>query len=332
MIKFISLIAFYLALNTANGQQYTTLVLKGGGIRGIAYAGAIKVLEEKNVLQNINNVAGTSVGAIVASLIAVGYNAEEIKDIMMKLKIEEFNDGQFFFIGGQKRLRKNFGWYKGEVLEDWLGDLIKAKTGNANTTLAQLHDLALKNKKIKNLYITTTNLSKQRMEIFSWQNHPNISIKTAVHASIAIPLYFSAVLLDSNDNRIKRPGNTKLFSVYIDGGLLANYPLNIFDSANLNSHTLGLKLERPEQIEFSKTSSGIAPYNIYGFNSYIAALYNIVIENLNKNESQKEEQGRTIYISTNNLGPKVRHIPNSEKEILYDNGMKAAKAFFLKNP
>ena len=62
---------------------YTNLALEGGGIRGIAYAGAFKVLEQKGVLQNIENVAGSSAGAIAGVLIAVGYNAAEIDSMLM---------------------------------------------------------------------------------------------------------------------------------------------------------------------------------------------------------------------------------------------------------
>jgi len=315
-------------------QQYKYLVLKGGGIRGIAYTGALKVLEDKHITQDIERVAGTSVGAITGTLFALGYNADQMQEIMLGLDISSFNDGEWFFIGGQKRVRKNYGWYKGKRLEQWVGRHIKTQTGDEQTTFMQLHHLAQTNKKYKDLYITATNLTKQRTEVFSWESYPDMPIKTAVKASAAIPLYFGAVFIDSLGNIINQPKKNVNYNVYVDGGLLANYPINIFDTkediaANvIDNYTLGLNLERPEQIAYSKEQEGIAPYNIHSFFSYVAALYNLTIEQLNKNTNQAEERKHSIYISTSNLSPKVRHITIEQKKMLFHNGSEGAKAFF----
>jgi NTE family protein len=116
-------------------QRYTNLVLEGGGIRGVAYVGALKTLQEQNLMQGIKQIAGTSVGSIVAGMVAVGYTADEMKHIMNELKLQKFNDGRSFFIGGTHRMKTNYGWYRGEKIERWIGELIKDKTGNAELTL-----------------------------------------------------------------------------------------------------------------------------------------------------------------------------------------------------
>jgi len=320
---------------TSSAQPYKYLVMKGGGIRGIAYTGAIKVLEEENISQHIEKVAGTSVGAIVGSLYSVGYTAEEMEDLMLGLDIKTFNDGQGYFIGGQRRLRKNYGWYKGNKLEAWIGDLIEEKTGIENITFMQLHILAQKNKNFRDLYVTATNLSKQRLEVFSWETYPDMPVLIAVRASVAIPLYYRAVLLDSAGNVVDKPNAATQNDVFIDGGILDNYPLTIFKDSNnttesVSQYTLGLKLERPEQIDFYKNADGIAPYHINSFGSYLAALYNMLMEQLNKNLTHEEEKKHTIYISTSNLSPRVRHMSDEQKKLLYDNGFDAAKHFFEK--
>jgi len=317
----------------ASAQQYKYLVLKGGGIRGIAYAGALKVLEEKKITDGIERVAGTSVGAIVGTLFSVGYSAGQIEEIMFEQDIAAFNDGEGYFIGGQKRLRKKYGWYKGKNLEQWIGGLIKAQTGDENTTLLQLHELAKKDKRYKDIYVTATNLTKQSLEIFSWESHPGMPVKTAVRASAAIPIYFAAVFLDSSGKVIEKPKKDRHYNVYVDGGVLDNYPIDIFKDAqgnpnSINEHTLGLKLERPEQIIYSQSHDGIAPYDIHSFTSYIGALYNLIIEQLNKRVSEEEERKHTIYISTSNLNPRVRHITKEQKELLFNNGMEGARKFF----
>ena len=334
-IKYMSRIVFILIAVLlpilAPAQQYKYLVLKGGGIRGIAYVGALQVLENKKITTGIEKVAGTSVGAITGTLFSMGYTAAQMEDIMLGLDIATFNDGEWFFLGGQKRMRKNYGWYKGNKLEQWIGTQIKQQTGSDNTTFLQLHQLAATDKRYKDLYITATNLTKQRIEIFSWETHPDMTIKTAVRASAAIPLYFGAVFIDSTGKVTEHPDNNNSYDVYVDGGLLANYPINLFNNdpqETINEYTLGLKLERPEQIEYAKQHTGIAPYHINSFSGYIAALYNLTIEQLNKSIPYPEEKQHTIYISTSNLNPRVRHITSQQKELLFHNGAEAAEQFF----
>ena len=326
-------------LTSITYAQYENLVLEGGGIRGIAFTGALKVLEEKQVLPQIEKVAGTSVGAIVGALISVGYSSDELRNIMFDLKVQTFNDGEGFFIGGQKRLRNHYGWYKGDELENWMGELIRRKTGSSDLSFQQLHNMHLQNSSYKDLYVTSTNLTLQRAETFCWTTMPDMKIKTAVRISASVPLYFSATFLDNAGNIVKHPGLSKNHQVYVDGGILQNYPINMFDSSaneitvpgnehTINSKTLGLKLERPEQISHYNSNNDIAPYNINSLKNYVGALYNIVIENLNRKQSYQDECFRTVYISTNNISPKVKKVSVNHKQLLYDNGREAAEKFF----
>lgn len=323
-----------MAITTASyAQPYKNLALEGGGIRGIAYAGAVKVLEEHKITDGLHNIAGTSVGAIAATLLCVGYNADELKQIMFSLKVQTFNDGKGIFIGGQQRTRKQFGWYRGDMLEKWTGRLIAARTGSEHTTFSQLHALAAKDHRFKDLYVVATNLSQQKAEVFSYKTYPDMELKTAVRASVSIPLYFSAVFLDSNGHRIRRPSATDRYSVFLDGGILVNYPLQVFDSVgngryDADSSTLGLKLERPEQVGYyGAANRNIAPYEIKNFRTYIAALYNLILEKLNRDQAFEHEAFRTIYISTSNMNPRVRHISAQQKQQMYDAGLEAAQKF-----
>lgn len=67
MKPLILIICFPLLSFSQQNYTYKNLVLEGGGIRGLAYPGALQVLEGKGVLKNINRVAGTSAGAIIAT-------------------------------------------------------------------------------------------------------------------------------------------------------------------------------------------------------------------------------------------------------------------------
>ncbi len=63
-------------------SQFRNLVFEGGGVKGIAYAGAIQVLEKQNILEDIRRVAGASAGAITAALLSAGASSRDIEEIV----------------------------------------------------------------------------------------------------------------------------------------------------------------------------------------------------------------------------------------------------------
>ena len=65
-------------------------IFQGGGVKAIGHLGAIKALEERGF--RCVKAAGSSAGAIVASLLIVGYNADELKDIIMNLDITKMKE------------------------------------------------------------------------------------------------------------------------------------------------------------------------------------------------------------------------------------------------
>lgn len=322
---------------------YQNLALEGGGIRGIAYAGVFAVLEQKGILQNIEKVAGSSAGAIAGLMISLGYQAGEIDSMMAELRIQEFNDGGGGALGKYIRVKNNYGLYKGERFEKWLQMLVAGKTGNPLLSFAALHQLKQQNPLLKDLYVTGTNLSKQQLQIFSHEHSPQMPIALAVRISSSIPFYFEPIALNNRFEEIKKDADSSLeVNYYIDGGLLCNYPVGMFDScenkenplncfdATLNPLTLGIKLERPEQIDSLKNNSiAIPPYHPQNLQEYFAAFSNLLIETLSrKYPNLANERGRTIYVSYGNIESTPRKMKPHEKKLLYDNGVKAALAFF----
>ena len=63
-------------------QKYENLVFEGAGIRGLAYCGVIRELENRNIPDEIKNVGGTSAGAITALMFSIGYNSGDMYDII----------------------------------------------------------------------------------------------------------------------------------------------------------------------------------------------------------------------------------------------------------
>ena len=156
--------------------KYTCL-FGGGAIRGAAYAGAVKALEELNIIPE--NIGGSSVGSIVAALIAVGYNADDIKEIFLDVNFDLFRDFQF-------GLGPKFALSKGEVFLEWIRDLIEKKFYGDNYEKGKNKAVTFSELE-KNLYIITTDLSNFECKEFSKFETPDFEIATAVRISCSMP-------------------------------------------------------------------------------------------------------------------------------------------------
>lgn len=173
--------------------EYTCL-FGGGAIRGAAYCGTLKAMEELGI--NPNTVAGSSVGSVIAGLIAVGYNAEELKDVFMQVNFELFRDLQFA-IGPQ------FALSKGEVFLDWLRELIEKKYYGEKYKKGS-HKAVTFNDLDKNLVIITTDLSSFECKEFSKCETPDFEVATAIRISCSMPglmkpyEYNNRVLIDGD--------------------------------------------------------------------------------------------------------------------------------------
>lgn len=321
--------------------KYRNLVMEGAGVKGFAYAGAIQVLDSMGILKDIQRVAGTSVGAIQGTLLAVGYSSDEIIELTSHIPLRKFNDGAWMLAGGISRLRKHFGWYKGEKIAHWIEDLIEAKTGNGQITFAELHAQCAE-KGYKDLYITGTDLTYQILRVFSYENYPNMRIRDAVRISLSIPFYYRAVLMDDEGKIYDKPNGQQLLHVMVDGGVLSNYPIFLFDSARYinnsvpnaetvteNPETLGLLMEMPEQIKYNTRQPGISPLAIYTINDYMRALYHTLIDKVNPEVTHPNGLRRTIAINNLNMSGRVRGLPKKTIATLVENGREGARKFFI---
>jgi len=308
--------------------EINNLVFEGAGIRGIAYCGALKELEERGLISNIQRTAGTSAGALMAMCVSLGYTSSELSEIISVTDFKEFNDGKYFFFGGINRLNHWFGWYRIGKVDKWLGKLIEAKTGNPDITFAELHS-----RNFKDLYITGTCLNKQKSILFSYETYPNMRILDAVKISMSIPLYFEAVFMDKEGRIIRHPSRKDTLDIMVDGGFTSNLPIHVFDSLassfpamynpQVNYHTVGFRIDSDSQIEKDSAGSGLAEIPIVNMKTYLGAFYNIVIENLNRQTLTREDWARTVSISDGGIGPRLRRLSKADIDILQANGRMA---------
>ena len=154
-----------------NPLKYTCL-FGGGAIRGLAYVGTIRALEELNVEFDI--IGGSSVGSIFATLLACGYKSYELENLFMKVNFELFKDIHLGF-------GKGMALSKGGIFVDWLNELISQKSELNTKTPLTFKDLE------QDLVIITTNLKKFNTQEFSKIETPDFEIAKAIRISSSMP-------------------------------------------------------------------------------------------------------------------------------------------------
>lgn len=154
-----------------NPLKYTCL-FGGGAIRGLAYVGAIRALEELNVEFDI--IGGSSVGSIFATLLACGYKSYELENLFMKVNFELFRDIHLGF-------GKNIALSKGGIFVDWLNELITEKSDIKPKKNLTFNDLE------QDLVIITTNLKDFNTQEFSKFETPDFEIANAIRISSSMP-------------------------------------------------------------------------------------------------------------------------------------------------
>lgn len=310
-------------------HNYEYLVFSGGGIKGICFTGALGVLEELNVLYSetngfkIKGIAGVSAGSIIASLLAVGYTPLELMDIMSKIDFEEIADDKLGYFRDTINFVENWGVCPGNYIMELMGDLIKQKTGNADYTLEDL----MNDKQLK-LVIVSTNMNYEKSVYLYAGNqikeYSNIPIRVAVRMSMGIPCMFEPYEYNNN--------------YFVDGGMLDNYPLHVFDGEypgdiksrlNLcspNPKVLGLKI-LPDDEE--KNYDIVDNNNIDGIFSYFAAFVNMFLVENERRIMTPSFWTRTIFINTPDYALTKFKITDEEMEELIISGKKCTRNFFF---
>lgn len=211
----------------------------------------------------IKRVAGTSAGSIVAMLVAMGATAAKVGEIVGGTSFNKFKDKNLL------GLFRKYGIYKGDALRKWLQTQasVLLGSGGAGVTFEQLPHI--------DLTVIGTDLTGQAPAVFSRSTTPKMSVVEAVRISASIPLFFCAV----------RDGG----SVYVDGGVSWNYPIDIFDQDTPDkSKTLGFKLAGDAQLPPAT--------NINDLKDYVEALLSFMLDQLNQAHVHSGDEERTVFI------------------------------------
>lgn len=327
--------------------QFRNLIFEGGGVKGIAYIGAMQILENRGLLPEIRRVGGASAGAINALIFALGYSIQEQKEILQSTDFRKFMDDSFGVIRDIRRLAREFGWHKGDFFASWVGDLIRERLGNERATFGDLRDAGR-----PELYMIGTNLSTGYTEAFSDERHPDMPLATAVRITMSIPLFFAAV----------RHGPRS--DIYVDGGVQLNYPVKLFDRESYidmerepeaarpteyynknnarfqlarpgrspyvyNRQTLGLRLDTAEEIGLYRYDEPLAGKPIKGFTDYARGLLGAIMNVQQNIHLHGDDWQRTVYINTLDVGTVDFDISAEKKLALLNEGITGAERYFV---
>jgi NTE family protein len=283
-----------------NNLKYTC-IFGGGAIRGFAYIGALKALKELNI--ELDTLAGSSVGAIFAGLIAVGYEYDEIEEMLMKINFDLFKD---------IKIGKDFGLCKGEHFLEWIQELIEKKFYGENYIKGKNPPVKFSDLQ-RNLVIITTNLANFCCKEFSNFKTPDTEIAYAIRISASMPGLMHPIKL----------GNI----ILVDGDLQKSWPLWKL-SENLSKQKERI-LEFRLEGDFDINKSGKLNF----INSVYSCITAIATKNIANNYALKDKFDYIII----NTGSEIIvdfNIDKQKRENLINLGYKQTKEYFsyhLKN-
>ncbi|HYO39607.1 MAG TPA: patatin-like phospholipase family protein [Nocardioidaceae bacterium] len=242
----------------AADSRVADVVLEGGGVKGLALAGALQPFGDAG--WSFARVGGTSAGALVGAVLAAlqqhGEPVSRIEDIARTLDFRRFPDrglpgrllGPLGFLADGLSVLFEDGAYEGRYLRRWLSGVLR------DLGVATFGDLRTDDpgddgspRHRWRLAVTTTDLSRKRLVYLPWQydeyglDPDEQPVVDAVRASASIPYFFEPVSLTG-------PRGT---STLVDGALVSNYPIGMFDredGAAPRWPTIGIRLSAPDAL------------------------------------------------------------------------------------
>lgn len=338
---------------------YTNLVFEGGGAKGIAFVGAMRAYNQLFDLSKLQRVAGSSAGAMMALLLGLRYTVEEIDTIMNNLDLTSFMDapslvGRAEGLWGRHSLYK----FKGDALLEWAKQCVAKKLGQPDATFEDA-----KRAKCRDMFFTVTNLSRRVTEILSTEHTPNAPLAVAVRTSMSFPGAFCPMYFSISDKGVFT--NDPHGDVYIDGGVLSNYPIRLFDryrylsegeqkkilesvkrsptnlvvqervrtelsetspnSFHINPDSFGFRLDSPQEIKRFDLGQRPPPQPSDGLLDFSKAFIDLLTNAQEQFYAENRDQPRTISINTLGVGTLEFDMSLQKKQDLVKSGEQSVR-------
>jgi NTE family protein len=258
---------FLFAQKEAKKMEYD-LVFEGGGAKGMVFAGAMQEFEARN--HTYKRLLGTSAGAITAALLAAGYSSQEmleamsekvngrsvftdflaqpgpferaqiLKSILLvnlnstlpnfeKLFVEKFLEWFAAHLSSPYSFIEFGGWYSADKFVQWLEHRMDSGINHGKPRHYSAMSLAqFYNETQSDLSVVASDTTAGQMLVLNHRTAPDVPLVWAVRMSMSIPLLWQEV--------IWRPEWGKYLNqdmanhAIVDGGLLSNFPIELFVS------------------------------------------------------------------------------------------------------
>ena len=324
-------------------------VFEGGGVKGIAFAGAVAAAERDAGVREWVNLAGTSAGSIVAALLVAGYDADGLQKILAKATYPRFADcgpGGMWLGGLVNAVTRLRGLAPGKYFTEWMSEQLAAsplarELGKTELTFAdvkrrdlparadvpEVSDEAYERAKYR-LHVIGSDVTSGRLLIMpeglsdyeDKQGTPfdkdAFRVVDAVRMSMSYPFLFSPFTLYKGG---------KPYYV-VDGGLLSNFPIWLFDSPNPKRPTWGFRLHSGTSLEEGLPYRKV-PRPLWAV-PLIKAMFSAATEAWDREQFKHVMSARTVSIPTHDISTTNFGLTSNEADDLYSWGETAARAFF----
>ncbi|WP_461206853.1 patatin-like phospholipase family protein [Clostridium sp. DL1XJH146] len=285
-------------------------VFEGGGIRAIGIIGAVNCFEDSGFTWA--KLAGTSSGAIMATLLASGFTGKEINKLLINTNFLKFMDRnpvqRIPFVGKPLGIIREKGIFSGDYMEEYFYDIFAAK---GVYTFSNLKENGVYKVKIVASDITRKKQLVLPDDLPYYGIDPDkFSVAKAVRMSCSIPFYFKPVVINRNE----------INHFVVDGSVVRNYPIDIFDGYEEDVKTIGFKYEQ-EEISSNTGAGRTDP---------LSFLYDIAASVPNENNSihlLPENKERTVLIPTNGVSVTDFELNKEKGLLLYKLGYKKANEY-----
>lgn len=280
----------------------TTLVLSGAGAKGYGTLGAVKLLEEKCLVNNVTKYWGTSIGSMIIYLLSLGYKSIEILQILLN------NDVNTVISCDIKHLNE-FGLISIDKFTSIIKEISIEKFGFVPTFKQHFEKYG------KILNIIATNVTIAKCIVFNTETHPEMSVIEAIELSCSLPAIFTKKYYQGD--------------WYVDGGFSNNYAIDLADPGP--GPTLGPSVYG---VYVNSINENVPPGGALGAWAEIELLYNLLnipLLELNRQKIKKcSENVINIELNINNI-LLTTFFPVRKKKIeTFSLGYQQTKNFFEK--
>jgi NTE family protein len=308
------------------------LVLEGGGMKGVGLGGAIRTLMRAGYA--FHRVAGTSAGAVAGALVAAGMSEPDLEAAMARLDYARVPDRglpRIPVVSEGISLLHSGGAYEGDYIRDFVREELEALGVRTFGDLRRSDpgaDANLPPERRYKLVVMATDVTHGRLLRLPWDygllglDPDEQLVADAVRASISIPLYFDPVVVHD------ATGGEDV--TLVDGGVLSNYPIEIFDRTDLQRPrwpTLGVKVMPELPAGDPELFPGIALPALAPVKLLERVVATAIVGNDQTYLERPCVRRRTIWVDTSAVGVVEFDASEEQREAVIANGAAAAEAF-----